>query len=488
MDGRAKGGFAGKMTNFEINISRTCRSCLNESGNMCVIQESIKVATAGGFANGDEMSIADLMMACTKVRVKLSFKLFKVKKPKRKTHFFTQITHNDGLPQLICSECLFQVQQAFNYKQMCETSDTKLREFLHKNESVVETGPMSSGIHDAYDSIFVPELVISDFNGVDDPLDEDFDNDPANDFNDADFQSAFDDLEAKSGLAATNPSENNQITENDDADDDEDIRIVRQAKKINGRYQCEMCEKTLADRKTFLLHVRLHLQKKLKRCVQCNRGFTKTNHLNRHMVVHSKSFACHHCLKVFETKQQRKDHVAGDHCFASVKSKTSMITRSKSEKTEDRGKSECGEPAAKVSKIESDQTNACKLCNEAFATPEARIQHLQSVHNKTDLSVSDLTKTDVDDEFSETEVDFEEDDSEDADDDLDETEKKSETKRRKPTPFSEEELRLLNDAKEIDGRFQCSLCYRTLADRKSLKNHIRNHVGKGNIIETVFFG
>lgn len=64
------------MTNFEINITRTCRSCLNESGNMCVIQESIKVASAAGFGNSDEMTIADLIMSCTKIRVQNSFSSF----------------------------------------------------------------------------------------------------------------------------------------------------------------------------------------------------------------------------------------------------------------------------------------------------------------------------------------------------------------------------------------------------------------------------
>lgn len=42
----------------------------------------------------------------------------------------------------------------------------------------------------------------------------------------------------------------------------------------------------------------------------------------------------------------------------------------------------------------------------------------------------------------------------------------------------EEELQLMKAAKEIDGRLECPICFRTLSQRKILKLHIRSHVGK----------
>lgn len=43
--------------------------------------------------------------------------------------------------------------------------------------------------------------------------------------------------------------------------------------------------------------------------------------------------------------------------------------------------------------------------------------------------------------------------------------------------YDAEELRLYNDSKEIDGRFQCVLCKKILSNSKILKLHIRAHVG-----------
>lgn len=360
--------------------------------------------------------------------------------------------HNDGFPQLICSECLFQVQQAYNYKQMCEASDAKLREFLHKNETSMETELVASGMHDVtYDSIFV-----TDFNGVDDPLNhEDFDSGPAADFSDShvdtDFQSAFSELDTKQILPLTTVDSVPVSQE----DDDEDFRMVRQAKKVNGRFQCEKCPKTLADRKTYLLHVRLHLQKNLKRCLTCGRGFAKQNHLNRHMATHSKSFACHHCLKVFDTKQERKEHVADQHSFGKVKLPPiqSMVTRSKSEKNDDQIKIE-------------------QMPNELLLQGDESL--------KTDLGGFSSSGSDCGDDSDEDykfeDQDGDADDIEDSDN-ADQTPEEQKKKKTKRTPFNEEELRLLSDAKEIEGKHQCPLCFKILSDRKILKFHIRSHVG-----------
>lgn len=59
--------------------------------------------------------------------------------------------------------------------------------------------------------------------------------------------------------------------DNKNLDDDEEM-LVEKAKRINGRFNCQFCEKTLCDRRTLKLHIRLHTGKNLKRCTICNRG------------------------------------------------------------------------------------------------------------------------------------------------------------------------------------------------------------------------
>lgn len=43
-----------------------------------------------------------------------------------------QIETGDGLPSLICLDCIHQVNRAFTFKQLCEQSDSNLRQYLGK--------------------------------------------------------------------------------------------------------------------------------------------------------------------------------------------------------------------------------------------------------------------------------------------------------------------------------------------------------------------
>lgn len=43
-----------------------------------------------------------------------------------------QIENGDGLPNLICLQCIHQVSRAFSFKQLCEQSDSNLRQYLGK--------------------------------------------------------------------------------------------------------------------------------------------------------------------------------------------------------------------------------------------------------------------------------------------------------------------------------------------------------------------
>lgn len=79
---------------------------------------------------------------------------------------------------------------------------------------------------------------------------------------------------------------------------------------VNGRIQCKLCNKSLGDRRTFKLHMRLHTGKNLKRCPECNRGFSKKSHLQRHMKCHLlKVYACDYCDESFDTVHNRRLHL-----------------------------------------------------------------------------------------------------------------------------------------------------------------------------------
>lgn len=257
---------------------------------------------------------------------------------------------------------------------MCQNSVIVLRNYLSemvKTEIEINT---------------LPELIHVEECNVNDLIDENIGD------ADDDYDNYEDDgLIFESGTA----EEDIQV---DEVSKGEDFQLVNNAKKVNGRYQCELCEKTLADRRTFLLHIRLHLGKNLKHCEICGRGFAKQNHLDRHKAIHSKKKP---------KQQQRQSSIDNSNsCSDVVKSDNSNNDEDQQQigmKENKRFRRECS-PKYEVSKVTQDKSS--KL------------------------------------------------------------------------PLEEDETQLLNAAKEVNNRLQCPICPKTLSQRKILKLHIRNHIGK----------
>lgn len=46
--------------------------------------------------------------------------------------YIFQIENGDGLPSLICLQCVHQISRCYSFKQLCEQSDINLRQYLGK--------------------------------------------------------------------------------------------------------------------------------------------------------------------------------------------------------------------------------------------------------------------------------------------------------------------------------------------------------------------
>lgn len=196
---------------------------------------------------------------------------------------------------------------------MCEASDDKLRQCLTGFDAIVKIEPLPE-IKEEMELVYEPESIhVSDFamnvnemsDGDDPTYEADFDDDVDqhdDDDDDDDDQEEINEPQIEIKLP-TKIIQSKEIP----IDVDEQT-IMKQAQIIDGRYQCEFCEKSLADRQTYKLHIRLHLQKNLKVCKFCSRGFAKQNHLDRHLATHAKTFKCDYCSRKFLTSDEQKHH------------------------------------------------------------------------------------------------------------------------------------------------------------------------------------
>lgn len=187
-----------------------------------------------------------------------------------------------------------------------------------------------------------------------------------------------------------------------------------QSRQPDGRYQCPMCERSLADAPTLKQHMRLHTGKGLKHCEVCNRGFAKQNHLTRHMATHKTGvFECGQCSQWFKSKYERRLHYNAGH----------KETKSKPDDEDSDGD-------------DIDPASHCSVDVDGSQSDENPVEVTEVEPKNTALSGND--DKDGDGEY-----------------------------------FN------IDKARQLDGRYQCPVCSRSLADAKTLKLHLRLHSGKG---------
>lgn len=210
------------------------------------------------------------------------------------------------MPQNICNQCISEVCTAFAYKRKCEVADHTLREYLQLKGDAIKSEASGRSSIKCVSFEEAKELKLIELEPIIvlDPLKQ-------NCMVEINDQSA-DDIE--------NNQKDDSKSENDEASfeqhhNDVDVEFnIQNARLPNGRYECHICQKSLADPKTLKLHIRLHTGQNLKRCKICDRGFAKQNHLTRHMASHEKKeYPCGQCPEVFENYHDRRLHASTEH-------------------------------------------------------------------------------------------------------------------------------------------------------------------------------
>lgn len=97
---------------------------------MCLEENAVTSIFHTEFA----MIPAEMLMLCAKVRVSLFYSLLSFRSNEFSAlHVVAhgiQVYKNDGLPPVICNNCLYRLGVAYHFKQQCENSDLRLRSYL----------------------------------------------------------------------------------------------------------------------------------------------------------------------------------------------------------------------------------------------------------------------------------------------------------------------------------------------------------------------
>ena len=78
-----------------FNVDKTCRVCLEEKN-------------LGATLLRENYTVIQMIENCSSVKISL----------------------NDGLPPMLCDECFYRLEVAYQFKQQCEVSDMRLREYF----------------------------------------------------------------------------------------------------------------------------------------------------------------------------------------------------------------------------------------------------------------------------------------------------------------------------------------------------------------------
>lgn len=92
----------GYFVGLPMNMDRVCRICLTESTNLSSI-----------FCSNQEVQFPEISQ---KIQICGSI----------------DIQEQDGLPSLICNDCIFKASIAHEFRQLCQHSDARLRLYYNK--------------------------------------------------------------------------------------------------------------------------------------------------------------------------------------------------------------------------------------------------------------------------------------------------------------------------------------------------------------------
>lgn len=239
------------------------------------------------------------------------------------------MAEGDGLPELICEQCVKQLIVAFNFKKQSEQIDATLRE-ITKNPNIeyikVEQAPIEEILEAKLDDtkgddmrLFEITLANNEENSVEEYI-EDL-NEETKDCNNS--EELEDNIKTEFVLIEQNSNDEIYFEENEDFACDVCLKTFKtydaifKHKKLhaNKKFECSKCNISFQTKIELVKHRKPHKNMKYHKCDLCGREFRSPHGLAYHKkTYHSgiKNYACtyENCKKAFALKQALDKHLS----------------------------------------------------------------------------------------------------------------------------------------------------------------------------------
>ncbi|KAL6258688.1 hypothetical protein P5V15_010640 [Pogonomyrmex californicus] len=336
-----------------LRSRRVCRFCLSDSEPLSFIYER-------EHNKPFQVPLALQIMSCVAIEVYAA----------------------DGMPQMICNMCRWNLDRSYKFKMQCKKADEALRDY-----------PMSGVLPRPFPPIPTdPPTEVSNKRSADSRSQNEITKKQRTSDSDRDTRDRRETRERERERERQNEKrekDNEHLYEEQDggSEGDQEVTNVKEERKLEPGeirvHACDQCERTFPLRQALALHIqRAHRDRNYK-CTECDRHFFTKYDLGKHMSTHSeeKPYSCSICQKQFSRLNllQRHEKVHRDETrYACQHCDREFFTTEELEKHEDA-----------VHKKE--KPFQCNICNKRFQYKQGLERH-EMLHSEDKTFVCDYCK------------------------------------------------------------------------------------------------
>ncbi|KAL0119559.1 hypothetical protein PUN28_007776 [Cardiocondyla obscurior] len=289
----------------------------------------------------------------------------------------------DGMPQMICNMCRWNLDRSYKFKLQCKKADEALRDYplsgvLPRPFPPIPTDPPSEiGSKRSAES--------RSQNEISKKQRTDNDNRDTRDRHETREKDRERERERQNEKGKSN--DQHLYEEEQDGGSEGEQTVIKEERKLEPGeirvHACDQCDRTFPLRQALLLHIQRGHRDRNYKCTECDRHFFTKYDLGKHMTTHSeeKPYSCPICQKQFSRLNllQRHEKVHREETrYACQHCEREFFTTEELEKHED-------------SLHKKEKPYQCNICNKHFQYKQGLERH-ELLHNEDKTFVCDYCK------------------------------------------------------------------------------------------------